>query len=150
MLLYEHVFTPPVTALDFNIICTVVSVTARMSSRTTSFANFLMLVHEPLAPNRPFLIRAELCAVVVFHRSHKIIINQTKLSNPLQIFLMCFCSKSSSCSDFLSDIGSPAFCLLIQDIINPHFLQGNVSNAHKEVMPIPCPHFKITIVKRSR
>ena len=31
----------------------------------------------------------ELCAVVVFkHRSHKIIINQTKLSNPLQIFLV--------------------------------------------------------------
>ena len=29
----------------------------------------------------------ELCTVVVFkHRSHKIIINQTKLSNPLQIF----------------------------------------------------------------
>ena len=64
----------------------------------------------------------------------------------------CFRSKSSSCCVFLSDIGSPAFCLLIQDnsIINPHFLQENVSNAHKEVIPIPCPHFKISIVKRSQ
>ena len=84
----------PVTALDFNIVCTVVSVYRQnVQPNRTSLQIFNAVLSMNLSHNQIVSLQndseQELCAVVVFkHRSHKIIINQTKLSNPLQIFFV--------------------------------------------------------------